>query len=881
MQKTSTTIRMKLVYVFVLLIILVWIDELIDFPGVFYGVQGSPVNWIESIIETIVIAAVGFFTISRFIPKQGRYTHEKELKSTRHIWIPVIISFLILCLIVWLDEIIDIPYLFLKGEATPVNWSEAAVETILILIVGIFAVSVLISNISKRARAQDLFFKTFYFNPVPAAITTISDGTVIHANEAFFKVTGYQPDSFIEKSILKHNIWAHPQQREEVVEIILKKGSVRDLEIEVYDADGNLRTFLYSAETITYQDEPHILSMAIDITERKQAEDLLMKTETKYRNMFLHSINGIAAYNAINDGTDFVFADINNAAERIDDIKKKDVLGKSVLEVFPAIKEFGLFDVFQRVYKTGKSEYFPISLYKDDRLEGWRENFVYKLPSGDIVAVYSDETARKIAEQELEERQRALITLIGNLPGMAYRCRNDRDWTMDFISEGCYPLTRYLPDDLIGNKVISYGELIHPDDRDMVWDTVQAALKEKTHFQMNYRIITADRRERWVWEQGIGIFTPQGDLVALEGFIADTTAQRRAQQELRRSEEKFSKAFHASPDWITISTLKDGIYIDVNEAFLEHSGYSIEEVIGRSSLELGIWERKEERDIQEKKIREHGGISNEEVNFRTKQGDVLTMLWSAEMFEFGGEECILSISRDITDRKNMEERLKHSEKQLRDLYKNLQESREAERTRISREIHDDLGQELTGLKLEVAFLKRKLPRDSTDMIDKTSQISDHIDLAIESVRRISMDLRPALLDQLGLVAAIEWQSEDFQKRTGIACKLTIDPEITIGNTKLSTAIFRIFQETLTNITRHAHASRISVALQQIDGSVFLTVKDNGKGIEKDELSNPKSFGIIGMKERVSDWGGDIQISGRKGKGTTVKVRIPINSTISQ
>ena len=144
-----------------------------------------------------------------------------------------------------------------------------------------------------------------------------------------------------------------------------------------------------------------------------------------------------------------------------------------------------------------------------------------------------------------------------------------------------------------------------------------------------------------------------------------------------------------------------------------------------------------------------------------------------------------------------------------------------------------------------------------------------------------MDLRPALLDQLGLVAAIEWQSEDFQKRTGIACKLTIDPEITIENTELATTIFRIFQEALTNITRHAHASRISVALRQTGNSVSLSVKDNGIGITEDNIANPKSFGIIGMKERVSDWGGNIDISGRRGKGTTVKVHIPLKSTTLQ
>ena len=207
MQKTYSNMRRKLAYVFILLIILVWLDELIDFPGVFYGVEKSPVNWLESIIETIVIAAVAFFTISRFVPKQKRFTREEELKGTRHIWIPVISLFLGLCVIVWLNELIDLPYLFFNGDPTPVNWSEAAVETLLIIIVGVIAVTILMRNITERARAQDLFFRSFYFNPIPAAITTIADGKVIQANEAFFKITGYKPDDFLEHSILKSRTW--------------------------------------------------------------------------------------------------------------------------------------------------------------------------------------------------------------------------------------------------------------------------------------------------------------------------------------------------------------------------------------------------------------------------------------------------------------------------------------------------------------------------------------------------------------------------------------------------------------------------------------------------------------------------------------------------
>ena len=368
----------------------------------------------------------------------------------------------------------------------------------------------------------------------------------------------------------------------------------------------------------------------------------------------------------------------------------------------------------------------------------------------------------------------------------------------------------------------------------------------------------------------------------------DITARKEAEQklydrqrELRRSEEKFSKAFHTSPDLISISTLKDGIFIDVNDVFLKNLGYSIKEVIGRSAIELNIWGDMEDRDLMTRRVLEQGEIRNYEVKFHTKQGKVLTMLLSADMFTIGDEDCILMISRDITDRKQMEEKIRYSEQQLRELYKNLQETREAERARISREIHDDLGQELTVLKLELQQLAHTLPKDDEVLTDKASVITQHIDLAIDSVRRISMDLRPALLDQLGLIAAIEWQAEDFQNRTGVSCQLTIDPGITIENTKLSTALFRIFQETLTNITRYAQASEVTATLRKSDGGIRLTVKDNGIGISKEEIANPKSFGIIGMKERATDWGGTLRISGNKDKGTTVKVYIPLNSSMAK
>ena len=255
----------------------------------------------------------------------------------------------------------------------------------------------------NETKHKNLFFKSFYFNPVGAAITSLNNNTIIHVNEAFSATTGYRPQQIVGKSMEELNMWAFQEERNEVITALHKEGSVRNVEVSIRDIEGNYKTVLYSADIIDYVGEQHVLSAAIDITDRKRTQDLLIKTETKYRDMFMHSIQGIAVYSETEDGDDFVIMDINKAGERIDRIKKADVMGKTVSEIFPGIREFGLLDGLKRVWKSGEAEHLPTSYYNDGRIEGWRDNYLYKLASGEIVALYSDETARKNAEKELSE----------------------------------------------------------------------------------------------------------------------------------------------------------------------------------------------------------------------------------------------------------------------------------------------------------------------------------------------------------------------------------------------------------------------------------------------------------------------------------------------
>jgi PAS domain S-box-containing protein len=232
------------------------------------------------------------------------------------------------------------------------------------------------------------------------------------------------------------------------------------------------------------------------------------------------------------------------------------------------------------------------------------------------------------------------------------------------------------------------------------------------------------------------------------------------------------------------------------------------------------------------------------------------------------------IVRDITGRKRAEEELKKSYRQLRNLSEHLQSIREEERTNIAREIHDELGQALTALKIDISMIGNKLYPDHKPLVEKTESIMERIDETIQVVKKICTELRPTVLDHFGLSAAIEWQAEDFQKRTGINCKVSFQPEDIVLDQDISIVIFRIFQEALTNIMRHADATEVKASLKAKDGMITLEVMDNGKGITEEQIINSNSFGLLGIRERVNFLGGNVTISGISNKGTAIKVNIP-------
>jgi signal transduction histidine kinase len=222
-----------------------------------------------------------------------------------------------------------------------------------------------------------------------------------------------------------------------------------------------------------------------------------------------------------------------------------------------------------------------------------------------------------------------------------------------------------------------------------------------------------------------------------------------------------------------------------------------------------------------------------------------------------------------------EERLRRSEEQLRRLAGYLIAVREQERGHIAREIHDELGQALTGLKMDVAWLAKRLRADQRPLREKTESMSQLIDAAVLTVRKIATGLRPDVLDSMGLVAAVGWQAREFQKRTGIRCQLKLPSEATKLGSEPSLSAFRIFQEVLTNVARHSRATRVDICLEISKDRLSLEVADNGVGISASQVDGKESLGLLGMRERALLLGGAVTISGAPGQGTRVVMSIPI------
>ena len=459
-------------------------------------------------------------------------------------------------------------------------------------------------------------------------------------------------------------------------------------------------------------------------------------------------------------------------------------------------------------------------------------------------------------------------TLANNLQVGVYIIQNKK---FQFVNLHIQEYTGYTEAEMLKMDPVS---VIYPADRGMVVKNVVNMLKGIRVSPYRYRLTTKQGQIKWIMETVTPIILKEKKAVL--GNSMDITEQKETKESFQELDALKASILDAIPQ--AVVGLQDRQINFANTAVEEVFGWRPEDLIGKS-VTLFYRNDKEADEIGRYfySTLEHQRTFVSEFHCRRKDGlDILCRMRSSRIGDRLKDRGIVITYEDITEQRRAVEELANSREQLRNLSSHLQSVREKESTRIAREIHDELGQSLTAIQLDLAWLGNRLPMGDPALTGQVQRMKRLADTTIESIHRISTELRPILLDDLGLTAAIEWQVQEFQRRTGVQCEAHLNCKDSLVDKNLSTTLFRIFQETLTNVARHAEATLVRMHLVQEGDELCLDVSDNGKGITPKQIADPKSFGIVGIRERVNLWGGSVSINGKPQKGTTIKIRIPMH-----
>ena len=368
----------------------------------------------------------------------------------------------------------------------------------------------------------------------------------------------------------------------------------------------------------------------------------------------------------------------------------------------------------------------------------------------------------------------------------------------------------------------------------------------------------------------------RAQLHGVEHFIVilrDVTERRQAEAALRENERRYRTLFSHAMDGILLLDT-EGSIVDVNSSFARMHGYTAEALLGMNLRQLDTPETLKLAPERIRRILQGEAIGFEAEHFH-QDGHILPLDVATSSIDIDGKMYILAFHRDITERRLAEQELKRSQQELRGLSRAANEALEAERRRTARELHDELGQSLTALKMDLESLRSALPPGQPELGQRALAMHALLDGTIAATRRIASDLRPLMLDDLGLAAALDWLTQNFSKHTGIATDLVIDDAVAQVREPIASALYRITQESLTNIAKYAKATGAEIRLEHDEDWVELTVRDNGRGIKAADQHKHGTFGLRGIRERVSLLGGSVTIVGEPGRGSEVRARVPL------
>lgn len=640
---------------------------------------------------------------------------------------------------------------------------------------------------------------------------------------------------------------------------LAEKGQLINAELAFKTKQNKPLTVLLSTEKIQVNGSLHWLTSVVDISESKKNERVLSELYERVSDGFI-AIDRNWIYTYVN--------------KRAGELLGKDpawLIGKHMWTEFPQEETNPFYIAYHKAMKS--QEMIILEEYVEE-YGRWFQNLIY--PAADGLSVFfRDITDSKENEKRIRESEIRFRTLSRTAPVGIFE--TDASGSTTYVNETWLQYSGMHFDEAMGD---GWLQAVHPDDRDWLQQGWHSKTAMKSESVSEYRIVDKEGKIRWVNGRAVPVFNNEGSVSGYIGITLDVTEKKTSEQRIINSEESKRLILNSALDAIVIVDTASKI-IFWNPQAENTFGWTAEEVTGKSLMQTIIpaeYEAAHRQGMQRYLQTGEGPILNRliEVTACNKEGSLFPIELSILPVEQETGKSFCAFIRNITERKQAESSLQQSSEQLRELSRHLQKVREEERLRIAREIHDELGQQLTGLKMDVAWLMRKTVQDDPVIKDKFDEALSLVDKAVQSIRRISTELRPSVIDDLGLNAALEWQVEEIGRRMDIEIEYknsfndaNIHPDISIG-------IFRILQESLTNIVKHAAAQKINVHISQAGNAIRLTVEDDGIGFDTNAKQDQLTFGLIGIKERTSMLKGECAIYSEPNTGTRVEVRIPLD-----
>ncbi len=424
---------------------------------------------------------------------------------------------------------------------------------------------------------------------------------------------------------------------------------------------------------------------------------------------------------------------------------------------------------------------------------------------------------------------------------------------------------------------------VHEEDRQRCAEQCTAARDTRAHFSIEYRVRRADGMYRWISCNGQPLLSAEGIYQGQVGSCVDITEQKHPAPEGVQAERRLLSLIENARDMVYRTRV-------FPTHVVEYVGGAVQSITGRTPAEFYANPRLPLASVHP----DDAGLLRTTLEEPARLQTTVTLRWihpdgrvvwaehrRVPVYDSAGQLiAIEGIARDITSVVENQQRLSESEEQMRQLAARLQTAREEERAQVARDLHDGLGQTLTALKLEIgrAMAALNAERLTPTVVDRLQSLMGLSEIGLATVKRIATDLRPPTLDHLGLAEAIRWEALTFKARSGLRCHVRANKQGTALSAEQQTALFRIFQEALTNIVRHARASAVTVTLTERANECELRIRDNGRGITEVEANDPRAIGLLGMRERAALVGGAFRVVGYRGKGTVITVQIPITQS---